>query len=199
LKSIGVVVVDGRSVALSASRIQNYPTIELTDTKQPVFPGASLNEYHTVEHRIQEAERTIVMYRKQADMERANSAHKRLVNLVADRIRAAGAIPRANKFIDLAASIDGDHIFEMKSTTEHNVTNQIRKGISQLYEYRYVQAKPNASLILVIERPVPEGLQWVRHYVESDRSIHLVWDGDDRLYGSQATCDRLGFLELIVR
>jgi hypothetical protein len=33
-------------------------------------------------------------------------------------------------------------------------------------------------------------------YMENDRNIHLVWDGDSNLYGTERTREQLGFLGL---
>ena len=85
----------------------------------------------------------------------------------------------------------------MKSTTEDNVKAQVRKGISQLYEYRYLENKPDANLILVVERPLTGDNTWMIDYMENDRNIHLVWDGDNNLYGTERTRQQLGFLGLL--
>lgn len=57
----------------------------------------------------------------------------------------------------------------MKSTTDSNVKSQIRRGISQLYEYRYIENKPDASLVLVIENPLQADNNWLQDYMETDR------------------------------
>jgi len=183
-------------------RIQNMIS-PLTNTFQvndniPILPAsATLQEYQTVEERVSSANEIITSYRESARMDRAINAHRDLVNLVAERIRLAGGVPKSNQFIDLATTIDRDFIFEMKSTTTGNVISQVRKGISQLYEYRYLENKPDASLVLVVENPLANGESWILDYMETDRNIHLVWDGNDNLYGSQNTRDQLGFLGLL--
>jgi hypothetical protein len=79
-----------------------------------------------------------------------------LTDLVADKIRRAGSIPKNNRYVALSAAIREDlYLFEMKSTTDGNVHSQIRRGISQLYEYRYLQDVPDAKLVIVIENPPP--------------------------------------------
>ncbi len=173
-------------------------TFQVTDDNLPILPqSGNLDEYQNINQRITSANEIITVYKNSARLERANNAHIALVNLVAERIRNAGGIPKSNQFIDLATTIHRDYIFEMKSTTAGNVTAQIRKGISQLYEYRYLENKPEAILILVVENPLthPEG--WMLNYMETDRNIHLIWDGDDNLYGSPNSRDQLGFLGLL--
>lgn len=67
--------------------------------------------------------------------------------------------------------------------------------ISQLYEYRYIQAVPEAKLVLVIEKPLTAALTWMQDYLVEDRDILLVWDGtDDRLFCPSSTRETLNFL-----
>ena len=55
-------------------------------------------------------------------------------------------------------------------------------GISQLYEYRYIQDVPSAKLVLIIERPLERPLSWMARYLAEDREVLLVWDGDMRTF-----------------
>lgn len=126
-----------------------------------------------------------------AALERADLAHQMLTNCVASKIRRAGAIPKQNRYIDLSATINNNqYLFEMKSTTASNTHSQVRKAISQLYEYRYIQNAPDAKLVVVIENPVPKDKRWLIDYVVNDRQLLIAWDGDrtnfhcpDRLRG----------------
>jgi len=175
----------------------NIPIFEIQDDDQPLLPvTGNLAEYQTIGQRISSANQAVAFFKDQARIERAANAHIALVNLVAQRIRERGGIPKSNQLIDLAVRLDQDYIFEMKSTNDQNVRSQVRKGISQLYEYRYLQNKPSAKLILVIERPLDAGQSWMLDYMENDREINLVWDGNEQLYGSERTRNELGFLRL---
>ncbi len=82
----------------------------------------------------------------------------------------------------------------MKSLTEGNAKSQIRSGLSQLYEYRYLQNLSEAKLVLVVENKLPAMLRWMIDYLESDRNVLTIWDGDDRLYGNKRTQTSLAFL-----
>ena len=82
----------------------------------------------------------------------------------------------------------------MKSTTQKNVRNQIRKGLSQLYEYRYLQNNPSAMLVLVIDNPLTENNEWLHNYLIQDRQIKLIWDGHNNLFSSDITREELVFL-----
>jgi hypothetical protein len=119
-----------------------------------------------------------------------------LTDCVAGKIRHAGAIPKQNRYIDLTATIDSRHyLFEMKSTTDANAHSQVRKAISQLYEYRYIQQAPEARLVVVIEQPVPHDKRWLIDYVVNDRQLLIVWDGDQtNLHCPPQLRQELGFL-----
>lgn len=175
----------------------DIPVFEIQDDDQPLLPvTGGLSEYHEIEQRTSRAQQEIAYFKDQAKLERATNAHIALVNLVSQRIRQNGGIPKSNQLIDLAVRLDQDYIFEMKSTTDDNVRSQVRKGMSQLYEYRYLQNRPDAKLILVVEKPLGASLSWMLDYMETDRAINLVWDGNDELYGSDKTRNELGFLGL---
>lgn len=175
----------------------DIPVFEIQDDDQPLLPvTGGLSEYHEIEQRTSRAHQEIAYFKDQAKLERATNAHIALVNLVSQRIRQNGGIPKSNQLIDLAVRLDQDYIFEMKSTTDANVRSQVRKGMSQLYEYRYLQNRPDAKLILVVEKPLGASQSWMLDYMETDRAINLVWDGNDELYGSDKTRNELGFLGL---
>ena len=98
--------------------------------------------------------------------------------------------------MDLATRVsDTPFIFEMKSTGATNVRAQVRRGISQLYEYRYLQNAPDARLVLVIEQPLNRELSWMSDYLATDRGILLVWDGDRKhLHCTESQRESLRFL-----
>lgn len=200
LEELNVLERRGERFYLSALVINNAVEIlNFNNVDEPILPRTtSLQEYQTVEMRAAKAVETIVSYRDLAATDRADNAHRRLVNLVATRIRATGSIPRYNQLIDLATRHhDEDFIFEMKSITQVNSKTQVRNGLSQLYEYKYLQNLPNSNLVLVIETPLPGETQWMVEYLENDRNVNLIWDGNDQLYGTAATREKLEFLGLL--
>ena len=114
---------------------------------------------------------------------------------MAQRLRTHGAVPKANRFVDLSAHFaETDYLFEMKSTTEINPHTHIRRGISQLYEYRYIQNLPAAKLVLVVENPLPRKLDWLENYLVKDRGVLLVWDGDGKFSCPTEIAPALPFL-----
>jgi hypothetical protein len=117
--------------------------------------------------------------------QRRNLTHKQLVAKMDQILRGLGATPKENAHIDLFAKIpeDGCFIFEMKSGGE-NFLDQIRKGVSQLYEYRFRYSESigqELSLCLVVpERP--KQIPWIEKYLCADRQIFLCWfDENDNL------------------
>lgn len=174
-----------------------FEAIPFVEGAEPLLPSRfSLEEYKEAEARASSGARTISHLVDEAKIERANEAHRMLTNLVAARIRRAGAIPRCNNLVDLAARVKNTpFIFEVKSTNERNARDQIRRGISQLYEYRYLQNAPDAQLVLVIQRPLSSGLAWLSDYLILDRGIRLAWDGDRKnLRCPTSVAEKLHFL-----
>ncbi|MCG8573913.1 MAG: hypothetical protein MI810_03420 [Flavobacteriales bacterium] len=200
LIELGIITVQNSRYILSNQTInQRVLNIEFDNSDEPLLPNPNdLNEYTTVQQRSSAAQDTIISYRNNTALERADNAHRDLVNLTSERIRNAGALPKFNQLIDLATHInDTDYIFEMKSTTANNEKSQIRAGLSQLYEYRYLQNKPQAKLVLVIENPLSTRELWRQDYLEQDRDVYLVWDGNNELYGNDRTRSDLNFLGII--
>lgn len=197
LLTLGVVKQTNNKFLIASAVPPVSGILQLDSESQPILPIAGdLSEYQEIEQRISSAKQEVAYFKDQAKLERATNSHIALINLVSQRIRQNGGIPKSNQLIDLAVRLDQDYIFEMKSTNEENVRSQIRKGMSQLYEYRYLQNKPEAKLILVVEKPLGANHSWMLDYMETDRAINLVWDGNEELYGSERSRSELGFLGL---
>jgi hypothetical protein len=185
LESIGVIHERESRYFLRGHLPQGVKLLEYKDVDEPLLPKKyDLDEYNGVAGSVRKAKGMLTVMIDDAAKERAERAHQELLDLVATKIRAAGAIPRNNPIVDLAATVrDEDFLFEMKSTTEGNVHSQVRKAISQLYEYRYLQNQPSAKLVVVIENPPPAEKEWLLDYVVKDRGLLIAWDGDaERLH-----------------
>src|SRR5665213_742787 len=186
LEDLHVIERRGERFFLSIPVVNNsVGIVSFEDVDEPLLPRTTdLQEYRTLELRNSSAREAVITYQNAAALERADNAHRRLVNLVASRIKISGSIPRFNQIIDLAARHNNeDFIFEMKSITDGNSKSQVRRALSQLYEYKYLQNLPNSNLVLVLERPLPSATHWMIDYLEQERNINVIWDGDDRLYG----------------
>ncbi|MBT3363113.1 MAG: hypothetical protein HN407_05570 [Chloroflexi bacterium] len=195
LNYLGVLRKRNDLFTLAATMPQDAPIMEVPD-EEPILPAVGdLNEYHNVADRLGSARSEVIYMRNQAALERANQAHTNLVNLVAGRIRNIGSLPRYNNLIDLAARINNQtYIFEMKSMHQDNARSQVRHGLSQLYEYRYLHGNQDAILVLVTESELPRNCSWLQQYLEQDRAVRLIWDGSDELFASSDTQTELSFL-----
>lgn len=196
LQYLDLITVDNSRIILRPASF-GTEIIEYHSDFEPLLPPSyELKEYENAQNRATKNQESLSYVVDTAKQERANNMHGRLVNLTADKLRKIGAIPRQNRFIDLAARIEkAPFIFEIKTTTETNIQSQIRRGISQLYEYRYMQAVPEAQLVLLIETPLPKSLNWMLDYLVKDRGIYIVWDGNgDELYCPNSIKDKVSFL-----
>lgn len=195
LEKIEILSHRGDVYRINTPQVVSTPVLQFPDD-EPLAPrSADLREYQTVQERAVHAGETIQVMRDQAAFDRANAVHTTLLNLVADRLRTAGIIPRNNRLVDLAAFVgERSFLFEMKSTTSSNARSQVREGLSQLYEYRYLQNLPSATLVLVISDPLVSRDSWMQEYLEEDRGVHLVWDGSNQLFASNNTKQELSIL-----
>jgi len=106
--------------------------------------------------------------------ERANIVHSQLVNVMAQKILDKGLTPMSNGLIDLFACKNNAYLlFEMKSVHSSNECSQIRKAISQLYEYRFLHNFPGAELCMVLSAKPSEN--WILDYILNDRNILICW------------------------
>jgi hypothetical protein len=195
LRYLGLVNDTANSYVLN-SLPSSVPFVTVGSDEEPLLPARyDLLEYQDQSRRVKKSEEAIQYFVDQASRERANSVHTELVNLMAQKIRKHGSIPRTNRYVDLSARIgDQDYLFEMKSTTVTNMHHQARRGLSQLYEYRYIQNVPDAKLVLVLETPLAGKMAWMADYITKDRNVLLVWDGNNRFYCPEGISDQLTFI-----
>lgn len=106
--------------------------------------------------------------------ERANHRHELLVRAMATELAARGRTPRSTRLIDLFYVNDAESvIFEMKTITSENATDQIRKAIAQLYEYRYFHNMRSAHLCIVLDRGLKSDK--LLDYIVDDRNLMICW------------------------
>jgi hypothetical protein len=125
--------------------------------------------------------------------EKANLQHRTMVSLVANALEASGSPPLSNIFIDVATLQPKKMLFEVKSCRLENMLEQVRRGVSQLYEYRYRQVQINgAKPVLVLENRPAHSLEWVIKYLVKDRQIAVCWlEGEENLAAPSACKDCL--------
>jgi len=110
-------------------------------------------------------------------VERASLAHQNLERLLAGKLKKAGQEPRFNANIDMFYSAaNAAVIFELKSCHSGNLHAQIRRGVAQLLEYRYLNRDllGSADLCLVLETSPPANKHWLVKYLSS-LGITTVW------------------------
>lgn len=195
LTKLGLAKLNGTRLVLDRLPAE-VPIVRYASDDEPIFPNRyDLKEYKEQAKRSVGKGEAITYFVNEAKRERAVVSHETLVGLMAEHLRNQGALPKANRYVDLSARLNGcDFLFEMKSTTKDNSHSQIRRGLSQLYEYRYIQNMAQGKLVLVIECPLPKKLDWMDKYLVKDRGVLLVWDGDGKFTCSPESRGQLEFL-----
>jgi hypothetical protein len=127
--------------------------------------------------------------------QRSNLTHKLILQQLDEYLRAIGAKPFENEHIDLFAKIpnDGSFIFEIKSTTPENLLSQTRKGLSQLYEYRFrYQTEIGYDVKLCLVFPdKPDDISWLPDYLCNDRGIAVCWFNENGQLGYFENCENI--------
>ncbi|HHP2703593.1 TPA: hypothetical protein ACR8U9_004401 [Citrobacter freundii] len=116
--------------------------------------------------------------------QRANLTHKILLGKLNDYLVSKGATSLENEHIDLYAKLKNNKkfLFEVKSIDDKNLLSQTRKGISQLYEYRYRYQNIigyDVNLCLVYPHE-PKYVPWLQEYLCTDRDVGIMWFEEDK-------------------
>lgn len=110
--------------------------------------------------------------------ERANKSHFELEKILADLAVGQHLAPKSNQNIDMYFDVpDGTVLAEIKSCTDSNFHSQLRKGISQLFEYRFLYKTlfgSGVTMLLLVETIPPRGKRWLIEYATS-LGIVLAW------------------------
>lgn len=139
-----------------------------------------------ISRKIQFADPEITKIKRQ----RSNLSHKLILQELDEYLRTLGANPLENEHIDLFAQIpnDGKYLFEVKSLSiDDNLLSQTRKGLSQLYEYRFRYQEDigyDVVLCLVYSKE-PKEIAWLQKYLCLDREIAIIWFENGQLKYSQ--------------
>ena len=154
-----------------------YPFKKRTDSVTIVTPKSKKAQF---------ADPEITRIKRQ----RSNLSHKLILQQLDEYLKSLGAEPFENEHIDLFAQIpsDGKYLFEVKSVIGDNLLSQTRKGLSQLYEYRFRYKQEigiDTKLCLVLPNE-PTAINWLQEYLCVDREIAVIWfSGDGNLQYSQ--------------
>src|SRR4030042_6618190 len=116
LKEVEIIKEVSSRYVLNHDLPKKLPILEFA-ISEPILPKIEdLREYEIVNERSR-SRKTIQVMINDVAKERAENAHRELINLVFERLRAANFIGRYNKYIDLAAynkDEDKRYLFEMK-------------------------------------------------------------------------------------
>jgi hypothetical protein len=124
-------------------------------------------------------------------LERANLAHHRLEEIMAAAVRALNREPLFNEHMDMYVVSGGPSILaEMKSCQRNNLHAQVRRGISQLLEYRYVYRDllgAQVTLLLVLETRPAADQMWLLEFAMT-LGIVIAWKeaSTDRIVSTAA-------------
>ena len=126
----------------------------------------------------------------------SNDTRTRILSLLKAKLKLAGDISlEDDERADLVAQIEGQtFVFRIKLFPEKATQDFLMEGMSELYEFCYLQNLPAAKPVLVIEQLLPIGLSWLQQFLEDDRKIRLLWNGDDEFHASPQTREELSFL-----
>jgi hypothetical protein len=155
--------------------------VQLADPEQTRIKRERRNTYHE-----------LILRRLVERTERLNLRPKfsGFVDLVADvndidqtfgeRFRVVGSYLEGEELPYFPGPIeDGlSFLFEVKSTDDDIVLSQVRKAISQLYEYRYRYAGQGLRthvILTVALQARPNNLPWVLEYLVQDRKVAVCW------------------------
>ena len=132
--------------------------------------------------------------------QKSNLRHKILLSQLDEHLRKLGAKPMDNEHIDLYAELpsDGSFLFEVKSANTENLLSQTRKGLSQLYEYRFRYSddiKENATLCLVYPKE-PNEIDWLEDYLCNDRDIAVAWFEGEQFHYSLYCASKMDCLNV---
>lgn len=188
-------IIERNGNEISLSNIPYLEKLEISDLKSPLLPKPNdLKIFEETSKRVKTASEFIKFEVDKARFDRANQVHEKLRSLIAQKIRRHGVLPTFNKYLDLAVNMNNeDFLIEVKTSTK--VRSQVRKAVSQLYEYRYLQCLPDAKLILLLEKPLIGKNEWMLDYLTKDRGIWVIWDGsDNELFTTEEGLDRLPFM-----
>lgn len=170
--------------------LEEFETPSVEQELKPVFTSPPLTYAFRKRNQAEETYSTFSPTKTQVDPEvtrikrqKSNLNHKMILQQLEEFLESLGCSPVENDHIDLYAQIPGNgkYLFEVKSISDDNLLSQTRKGVSQLYEYRYRYQDHigyDVSLCLVLPKK-PEEIDWLEDYLCKDRQIGVIWFNED--------------------
>jgi hypothetical protein len=161
------------------------PLIEETEDEEGLYGKPVETNPGTGQPVVREGTYTVEV--DAAKQERANFTHKRLVTGKAVFLKSRDLPANSNKSIDLySKSGAATVLYEMKSLDAGNFVAQVRRAISQLYEYRYAFRAPEARLCVVTSGYPEKRSKYYLKYLQEDRQIAYVWTEDFEAFQCEA-------------
>lgn len=117
-------------------------------------------------------------------LEKANSIHEKLVQMIAEDIRQAGGKPFDHaQSIDAAATTPTPVILEVKTIHSGNSLSQVRNAVAKLWEYRWRWRRDfsQETMLVIVTNENPSNFldNDLIEYLTVDRGLRLFWlDGD---------------------
>jgi hypothetical protein len=128
-------------------------------------------------------------------VDRAYNKHEELVALTARLAMESGHDVSRNVFVDLfTIGEEGSCLFEMKTNHEGNTVAQVRKAVSQLYEYQYQQDLKDSPLALILESEPTGDASWTIDYLTNARKILPLWEDGDAFNGPPLSLQMLPWM-----
>lgn len=124
-------------------------------------------------------------------------AYNRFLGNLIQRMPPKTEISAEHDLIDLTAKLDQQtYIFRIKLFPESMAHEGIGEAVSELYEFSFLNNHnlSDSILILLIENSLLLHLSWMHGYLEKDRQIKLLWNGENELHASPQTREELAFL-----
>lgn len=154
------------------------PPNQLSTEQVGTAPPLRLKEHHGSASRLYKSiSHTADPEVTRLKLEKSNTYHRHLVDLVNRKLLAQCCQLQESLYIDLASTLEGIHLlFEMKSCNRQNLTSQVRKAVSQVYEYRYRYRDnfpEDSSVLCIVLQEAPD--RWWINYLVEDRKINVMW------------------------
>jgi hypothetical protein len=133
-------------------------------------------------------------------LEKALKGHQKAVAVLASLVAAVGGTPLEQiAGFDLYSEIGGNgHMFEVKTWTPRNLHHQVRKAISQLYEYRWKNrheiSQDTQLYVVLAQKPPTDWEEYLRTYIHGDRGIIPCWLIDSTLNSYPELSNAIDFL-----
>jgi hypothetical protein len=132
-------------------------------------------------------------------LEKSSKNHQKILNRLASILKQQGLKLEDSKYIDLTFKTRGArYVFEVKSCRSDNVVSQIRRGVAQIYEYRFLMLdeERNIKLFLVLGiEPPKQPIDFLK-YLEEDRNIGVIFIKNRKLVCSSRTAKMLSHVTM---